>query len=340
MQQIRWRILHVLVAIWSITEAPSQRPCFAAELTAWEILEKAKATPEPVRNVFTVLASQIIENGQRKKWSEIVTYADDTGRRRVDTQHGIFGEQGERVPTTRERTIFDGRIHAEYDFNYSLKAGPKKPEGTITSVGIYDQKRRQVSGTFPDNTALRRENNSRMLALADPGSIKCASLDAGVFEIQFTVSSINGAKQPTTTHRAIVDASKGWAVVKDTITAADGTLNVKSSRETAQTINGFWFTKDWQIERFKTSKGDLALPNGKVANINVPPSTHLSTITEIKVNDPEFSDEAFRIVLPARAMVWDSRYQIDYRVVVDELEGEAIDNASAAAQVRQKLRPQ
>lgn len=184
---------------------------------------------------------------------------------------------------------------------------------------------------FPMNTVFAVIDARSELQGADQSTIVFRELKESphLYEVTYRREKFDG------TYQILLDRTKQWAMVEKKTTAADG--KVLSSEKTAlKEVPGIGWIPDVRTTLFpheRVSSG-VVPHNNKLMTITTPAGSNKRAVLEAKINDPEFDETVFKIVIPPGARVWDARHKAQYSVR-SAIGREEVDQAGQQAQERQ-----
>ncbi len=298
--------------------------------TVKEIVERLDARVSAFQNIHTSANWEYFQQSKtsgaatlaRQSWDQQEIYSDGFRRIRMISRPGSFSPDGKRVPLASSEVyyLFDGEktVYGEYFPGSDRNGEPIPASKKISSTSNSGYRTAQVhDGPFPQPDGPWKYNNpltfmdgvkrAFLSALTEGRDPKVAEDPGkkGIYLVTYTLDP--NIDSFHLTYVARVDANLGWVVTGFYANDSEGRRLIECGNE-YRTLDdglvvptgGFW--RNWSVDELK-----------------VPLTEKRYNVETIAVNDPNFSDDIFKIVLEPDTAVSDIRYHVDYRVGAERL---------------------
>jgi hypothetical protein len=200
-------------------------------------------------------------------------------------QAGIVDLSGTKLPTGTTISIWAWDGHTGVNYNHGIRSSGSAILDNSRPGPLKNQRQpwRTYTGLFADELAKAIETEK---------PIKVETLSNGKYQMSF-IDSLNNETI------AIVDPNKGFSCTKQTF-IRDGINNGYHAADYEEFANGVWFPVTAEI--VSKSKEGIVISKSIVKTSN------------IKVNDPNFTENLFHVDLPKGARVKDKILSIEYVV--------------------------
>jgi hypothetical protein len=257
-------------------------------------------------------------------------YLDNLGRRRLQMQSEQPKGDGtwvrhEQVPYEWDK-LFDGEITASLTFDPRKdRVGNDPAPGAKTSGyraaqifnGEWEIKKQRSPLSFADGIVTRLES-----AIQNSERVELEEDTAGRATLRFPNDKDGGF------WRLTVDKTRDWVPVMIAQCDKSAKVLMRTDLEYATTASAIWYPK----------KGSLRYYGNRLESETPLYETRFE-VTECRINDPQFDEGIFTIKLDPETAVWDSRYNVNYRIGDEQIIGERLEGLAKAALAVQKLEP-
>jgi hypothetical protein len=307
---------------------PGRAPCATADElpTAEQLVDLLRRQIPRFKNHHSVVMYEDRFQGKPTEWWRASLYADEFGRVLSIDEKGLRDADGTFHPRTKHNWINNGESYMMIDFTYDRRMGPLVGAGKLV-YACYFAPPPGDGGTI-DHLSWRSALRD-MPTLSLLGSVNCRLERKEPVAIAWFGAPRDRLLQVTTeqpfpegkktTQTYIADLNKGGAVVAGHGTNVSGERVSEYEKEYKELPAG---SKQWVpvkgVSRTLVSfTNEVPLPQGGTRREVIPPRESRFECLEYRVDDPEFTDAVFTILLPAGTYMSDWRIQKDYRLTSD-----------------------
>lgn len=296
-----------------------------------EFLAKHQAREEMIQTSMVRSVWKDFVNGQPTRRDRQTIYRDDLSRRRIQMESEQMTDDGhwvrhEQVPYEWD-VLFNGEIAASMTFdprkNRIGEPLKKSERGEYSTAQIFGEdtilKSQRTPLSFADGIVTRLE-----AALQNNQPVEVKSEESGLTTLRFP----NNEENEFWVFQ--IDRSRDWIPVMISLVRETNDMDklvMRTDFEYAKTETGIWYPKKG-VHRYFGSRSKDETPLRE---------TRFEVI-ECRINDPDFDESIFEIVLAPDTAVWDARYDVDYRVggekVFTKQLTELAEQALSAAQAK------
>ncbi|QDU08741.1 hypothetical protein [Gimesia aquarii] len=331
----RFRSCFLVLAM--ITVAPAFS--LAADVPSLkELLANIQSYEKSIENLHSETKWEKHKQG-RFQFEDVVThYRDELGRMRAIVSHiAISNESGERVAPEKKSNelLFDGEKTVSLDYYPGrVTATGFKTEKEVPQDDLGYRTAQIFEGMWPPKVGPRTIRNALFYGFGscldwmkevEDGKAKgkVVSLDdeGKLFEFIYEPPDNSVVKR----FKVLIDASRGWIVTRILgLGDTDDEVLYKRETEYSQLKNGLWAAKSG-VEQSWT-KGE------KKPSVE----THF-TVQKVALNDEDFDESVFDIVLLPKTAVSDLRYSVNYRVGQEKVFDDDLAQLAEEAKLAEEL---
>lgn len=316
MTNVNW--LHRFRSCFLVLIVVAAAPCssFASEApTLKELLANIQSYEKSIENLYSETKWEKHKQG-RLQFEDVVThYKDELGRMRAIVLHiAISNESGERVAPEKKSNelLFDGEktVSLAY-FPDRATATGFKTEITLTKDNLGYRTAQIFEGMWPPKVGPRTIRNALFYGFGScedwikevengKAKGKLVSLDdeGKLFEFIYEPLESSFVKR----YKILIDASRGWIVTRILgLGETDDEVLYKRETEYSELKNELWAAKSGVVQSW--AKGE-----------EKPSAETRFTVQQVALNDENFDESVFDIVLLPKTAVSDIRYGVNYRV--------------------------
>lgn len=287
-----------------------------------EILEKLIAQRNSVSNFVVESEWEEYWDGKPTSWEVQTASWDNLLRRRLVYQSGKFDPSGNKIlpteekgPEAVERTefLFDGEVLV---YQQSL---PNVDREGLTGTGLPLGYRRAIVSDAATSARGEIESHRNPVEylrntviwdlqkrVDESQEITLRETRPAVYELEYAPLPGSGPTQVVRSV-AVVDGERGWSVTRLTVYA-----------ESDRVIAEYAFEVEADGEIWIPVSGSHRHWGDRLAG-SEPIFDWRFKVTEFRINDPDFSDDVFRLALPPDTAVSDTRYGVVYRTGANEI---------------------
>ncbi len=311
--------LPLLALVAAITSAAGAGRAAGDPVDLRRVVAKLDERANSWRNVHSASRWEFLTGGKPERWQGLEIHSDNLRRIRVVERQGSYGPGGKETPSDYAEVyhLYDGEMTADAQSSPNrdrlgnelgkVKGGPGYHTVTIND-GLYPLPNGPWAIINP--MAFMNEVPAALASCLADGREVAIEADPGKEALYRLTYKKARADDPfDLTYVATIDTRNDWAVLGYQAKDKDGRVLIESGCDYRPDENGlrlpqagFW--------RNRSPKQSPTAP---------PLSERRFRVTEIKVNDPNFSEDVFKLMLKPDTAVSDIRYNIQYRVGDEKL---------------------
>jgi len=293
--------------------------------SAQEFLTRYRAREHAIQTAVVQSTWNDSKDGKPSRRDRQTIYLDHLGRRRLILSSEQPGKNAswiphESVPYEWDQ-LYDGELTASMTFDprvdrMGLPPKDNKPSGYRAAQifdGEKDIKHQRTPLGFADGIVTKLESalkNNQVIEVTSETDSQIAFRFPDDKDGQFWTF--------------VVDKTSDWVPTTVAWVNHSGKALMRSEFEYARTATGFWYPKRVFHRVFGNKSED-----------SVPLRETQFEVTECRINEPEFDEDVFKIKLHPDTAIWDSRYDVNYRIGAENAftsQLEALAKAALAAQ--------